>query len=277
MKAVNLIPDEQRRGAGGSTGRSGGVAYAIVGVLAGLVGLFALYTMANNKIDSRHHEIDALKQQVATAEQANNQLQQFSSLAARRVEVVQTVSQLANTRFPWAHALQEIARLLPSDVYIEEMDANASPTTTSPGAATGAPSQPNIELKGCTAIGHDEVARMMIALRLMDGVDDVTLATSVKGDGTDSGGGSASGGGCQVTNQWPQFDITVIYKLPGNALGSSTQKQVRRGKGYYEPASDTPAASLSGDTASSSTSAPASASAPASSPTPAANTGVGSG
>jgi hypothetical protein len=50
VKAVNLIPDEQRRGAGGATGRSGGVAYAIVGVLAGIVGLFAVYTMTNSKI-----------------------------------------------------------------------------------------------------------------------------------------------------------------------------------------------------------------------------------
>ncbi len=226
MKAVNLIPDEQRRGAGGSTGRSGGVAYAIVGVLAGLVGLFALYTMANNKIDSRHAEIDALKQQVATAEQANDQLQQFSSLAARRVEVVQTVTSAGH------HALPVGPRPAGDRAPASRATSTSkrwTPTRRRPRPARAPPparrASRNIELKGCTAIGHDEVARMMIALRLMDGVDDVTLATSVKGDGTDSGGGSASGGGCQVTNQWPQFDITVIYKLPGNALGPAPRSR----------------------------------------------------
>ena len=35
MKAINLVPSDQQRGAGGRAGRSGGAAYALVGLLAG--------------------------------------------------------------------------------------------------------------------------------------------------------------------------------------------------------------------------------------------------
>ena len=39
MRAVNLIPADERRGAGGIAGRSGGVVYVLVGGLAVLVAL----------------------------------------------------------------------------------------------------------------------------------------------------------------------------------------------------------------------------------------------
>ena len=43
MKAVNLIPGEQRQGAGSYTGRSGGGALIVLGMLAGLAVLVAMY------------------------------------------------------------------------------------------------------------------------------------------------------------------------------------------------------------------------------------------
>ena len=39
MRAVNLIPAEQRRGAGGLAGRTGGVVYVVLGMLVVLVAL----------------------------------------------------------------------------------------------------------------------------------------------------------------------------------------------------------------------------------------------
>ena len=125
---------------------------------------------------------------------------------------------IATTRFPWAHAMREIARVIPKDTYIDTMDGTVSPTTTASGAGTGTANQPSIHIVGWVSTGHDHTARLMSALRLMDGVDDVTLAISAKGDNT----AGAATGSAGPHDQWPKFDITVIYKAPGTSAGTST-------------------------------------------------------
>ena len=47
MRAVNLIPTDQQRGAGGAAGKSGGGAYIFLGALALLVVLAAGYVTSN--------------------------------------------------------------------------------------------------------------------------------------------------------------------------------------------------------------------------------------
>ena len=53
MRAVNLIPAEQRGGAGAAAGRSEGGAYAVLGLLGGLALLALLYGSARHQISSR--------------------------------------------------------------------------------------------------------------------------------------------------------------------------------------------------------------------------------
>src|SRR5262249_50314381 len=103
MRAVNLIPEEQRRGAGGTGGRSGGVAFAIVGVLAGLVALVAFYALTSSTLSNRQAELKSLQQQVSDSQTANAQLAKYAVLAAQRQARVATVTQIADTRFDWAH------------------------------------------------------------------------------------------------------------------------------------------------------------------------------
>jgi hypothetical protein len=114
--------------------------------------------------------------------------------------------------------MREIARVIPKDTYIDTMDGTVSPTTTASGAGTGTANQPSIHIVGWVSTGHDHTARLMSALRLMDGVDDVTLAISAKGDNT----AGAATGSAGPHDQWPKFDITVIYKAPGTSAGTST-------------------------------------------------------
>ena len=59
MKAVNLIPADQRGGASVGAGRSEGAVYAVLGLLAGLALLAFLYGRAD-------HQISSSKARVAT-------------------------------------------------------------------------------------------------------------------------------------------------------------------------------------------------------------------
>jgi Tfp pilus assembly protein PilN len=208
MKAVNLIPDEQRRGAGGNAGRSGGVAYAVVGVLAGIVVMVAVYSMASSTISTRKAKLAAVQQQITNSQNSNAQLQSFTTLAAERQSAVSTVTDIAQTRFDWAHALNEIARVLPHDVWLETLAGTVSPTTSAGGGGTGVASEPAIEIQGCTT-SQDEVATVMTALHQIDGVDQVNLTKSAKSDSP-----SSSIGSCTVKSGYPAFDLTVSFVLP---------------------------------------------------------------
>ncbi len=215
MRAVNLIPDDQRRGAGGTTGRSGGVAFAVIGVLAGLVALVAVYTMTSSTISTRESQLKTLKQQVLDSQTANAQLAKYSALAAQRKARVDTVTQIADTRFDWAHAMNEIPRVLPTNTWLEEMDGTLSPTATS---GSTAPAGPQIEIKGCTT-GQIPVANVMSALSRMDGVIDVDLISSDKADTVSAGSESSD---CRVKDSYPLFDLRVTYEVPGGDRQTGT-------------------------------------------------------
>ena len=63
MKAVNLIPSDNRR-AGFNSGLRLGPAYAVLGVLAVAVGLMTLYVLTNNTISKRKSQIASVQTQI---------------------------------------------------------------------------------------------------------------------------------------------------------------------------------------------------------------------
>ena len=65
VRAVNLIPSDQRRGAGGLAGRSGGIVYVLAGGLAVLVALGVVYAFAVHSVAARKTELASVTRQVA--------------------------------------------------------------------------------------------------------------------------------------------------------------------------------------------------------------------
>ena len=86
-------------------------------------------------------------------------------------------------------------------------------------------------LTGCTT-GHRSVARVMSALRRIDGIDKVTLTSTEK---IGAGGGGASGGDCRGTHdRFVQFAMKLTFKAPVVAPAGATGAQ-----GATQPASAT--------------------------------------
>ena len=77
MKAVNLIPVEDRRGLRGGGSGSGVASYIVLGVLAVVVAMSAAYTLTNRSLSTRHAELDSLQSQVETAQA---QVQRYAQL-----------------------------------------------------------------------------------------------------------------------------------------------------------------------------------------------------
>jgi len=217
MKAVNLIPSDQRRSTS-AIGRSGGGAYAVLGVIGGLAIMAFLYGSADRQVSSRRTQAASLTARAQQAQADVAQLAPYTSFIALREQRLQAVSQLVNTRFDWAHSLHELGRVLPHDASLLSLSgsvgtttpvsasSSASTTSTAVTSATPAGTVPTFTLDGC-ATNQAEVALTLQRLRLVDGVSEVTLLSSVKatpGSSTSSSAGSCPG-------QDPAFQVEVAF------------------------------------------------------------------
>jgi Tfp pilus assembly protein PilN len=254
MRAVNLIPVEQRGGSARGAGRSGGGAYAVLGLLAGLAILALMYGMAHHHVSSTKSKLTALEGRVQQAQAQASSLAPYTSFVALREQRVHAVAQLVDSRFDWAHAVHELGRVLPTSVSVSSLTgtvgsahgAGTTSTSSSSASSTGAApvasatppgSLPTVTLAGC-AKNQSTVALALDRLRLIDGVSSVTLQSSTKasgGSGASTGGGT---GGCP--NGDPSFTAQLaFYPLPAQSTPSpalSAPASSTSGTGAVKPA-----------------------------------------
>lgn len=252
MRAVNLIPPDQRSGQRVGAGRSQGGAYAVLALVAGLALMAFLYGKADHEISSSRTQVATLTAESQRAESEAGQLAPYTSFMALREQRVQAVQTLLESRFDWAHAFHELGRVLPSGISINSLTGNvgtpgtsgatASTSSSSSKASSPSPSGsassssssssssavasatppgtvPTFELTGC-ATNQRLVADMLGRLKLIDGVSEVQLVSSIS---TSGGGGSGGGGGCPGHD--PAYTVQVLFDpLPsGPAVVSATQ------------------------------------------------------
>jgi Tfp pilus assembly protein PilN len=224
MKAVNLIPVEDRKGPGGAS-KSGGAVYVLLGGLALLVLLAGTWALAGKSVTDKRAELARVEHDATTAETQSAGLSGYSTFASMRERRVQTVSSIAASRFDWSHAMHELGRVLPSSVWLSSMTGTVTSTTAVEGGTQtglrGALPGPAIDLIGCTT-SQDEVARVVTRLRLIDGVVRVALASTVKSDTTGSSTSGNSGGDCRSgSTKFPQFEVVVFFKTPPAAAATT--------------------------------------------------------
>jgi Tfp pilus assembly protein PilN len=220
MRAVNLIPTEDRRGAGGAAGRSGGGVYVLLGALALLVVMAGAYVLTGKSLDDKKSELTRVTHEAEQAEARSNALANYTRFASIRTKRVQTVSQLAASRFDWSHALHEVARVLPTNAWLTQLAGTTSPTVNIGGGnpLRGALPVPALEIHGCTT-SQASVARMRARMRLIDGVQRVSLEDAEKGEGTGGSIDAATSGDCRGgSRHFPKFSIVVFFNQPEGAL-----------------------------------------------------------
>jgi Tfp pilus assembly protein PilN len=232
MRAVNLIPSDQRRTVS-AAGRSGGGAYAVLVVLGGFALLAFLYGQAHRQVSDRTSRAALLTARAQEAQAAAGQLAPYTGFAALREQRLQAVSQLVDSRFDWAHALHELGRVLPDGASVTTLEgqigsttsgstsAPAASSTSAPAAGSAAAGQgagatvtsatppgtvPVFTVSGC-ATSQSEVALTLERLRLIDGVASVSLKSSNQ---SSSGSGSGAAGGTCPPND-PAYALTVEF------------------------------------------------------------------
>jgi Tfp pilus assembly protein PilN len=164
----------------------------VVGVLALFLVAVVTYVMQSNKITQGQSDIAAAQQKTAEARARTQQLGPFGNFAQIKEQRVSSVRQLAEGRFDWERSVRELAHVLPNGVWLRDFDASVAGAGS--GAAAGSATAyagPSIRLHGC-AQNQPQVAVMLVRLQEMQGVHDVRLTDSIRGDDPKKGQGATS-------------------------------------------------------------------------------------
>jgi Tfp pilus assembly protein PilN len=226
MRAVNLIPVDERSRVGGSG--SGLASYIVLGVLALAVTMTAAYSLANRTLSDRRQELTSVQAQAKTSADEAETFQAYTSFTALREKRTETVRSLASSRFNWSEALHEVARTIPSNAWLTALRATVTPTAAVEGGVSdplrGSVQSPAIEIVGCTT-SQSNVAGVISSLRRVDGVQRISLSSSERLEASTDGGGGGGGGADDCRNgnkRYPKFSMTLFFTAPTQTATQGT-------------------------------------------------------
>ena len=207
MKAVNLIPGDQRKARPSGESSRGG-AYVVLGVLTVLLALAVAFVMTTNSVNDNTSKAESAKQEADALEAQAAQLESFTDFASIKDQRLAAVKLAAETRFDWERLMREVSRVMPAGSWLQTTDASvlgdpADAAVTAAADPNLAPTGPAATFVGCTP-KQSEVAKILVRLRSMYRVADVELNESLREQAvaevtTDSCGSLY------------QFDVTVTF------------------------------------------------------------------
>ena len=175
MRAVNLLPRDDKRqraqpGAVLLTGVLGGV--LVTAVLAGG------FLMTSSSVNEHQSNVDALRAELAAIPPAAEAPVDSSGLETEKSQRVALLGKALASRVAWDRILREISLVLPEDIWLESMAANAPdpnfvPTPGAIEAPAGA-----FTITGYS-YSHDGVARLLARLSVVPQLSLPTLGSSV--------------------------------------------------------------------------------------------------
>ena len=185
MKAVNLLPKDDRRG--GPAIPPALAATAIGGFTVVFAALALLFVSAHGSVKSRNLELEQKKQELAVIPvPAQSQLAQQDALVSDKKARVTALNAALSRRIAWDRVLREFALVLPDDVWLQTMSVTA-PTSATASELVGATStstsgalstaQTGFTIEGYT-YSHDAVARLLTRLAVIPDLQQVQLGTS---------------------------------------------------------------------------------------------------
>jgi Tfp pilus assembly protein PilN len=221
MKAINLLPPDLRGTPKGAAPKApvtpeepGGIgAFVLLGALAACVAALAAYVLTTNTVKDRQAQLEAATAQAEATRQRVNQLKPYADFQAMAETRIQTVKDLASSRFDWEQALRDISRAVPPEVTLAEINGTISSQAGGSSGIRSAIASPAIELKGCTT-GQKEVATLLSRLRSVDGATRVSLTKSLKPDAKADGPSGLAGGDAAICEgrRPPEFEIVMFFE-----------------------------------------------------------------
>jgi Tfp pilus assembly protein PilN len=228
MKAINLLPNDLRGTSSGVAPKAaadvpGGIgAFVVLGALAACVVALAAYVLTTNMVKDRQAKLETVTAQTETANQRANELKPYADFQAMAETRIQTVKDLASSRFDWEQALRDTSRAIPANVTLTSLNGTITSDASAGGASNGtggstvrsAIAAPAIELNGCTR-NQTDVATLLSRLRNVDGATRVSLGKSLKPEQATTGGANATSATTPTAScpaSWPSFNLVVFFE-----------------------------------------------------------------
>jgi hypothetical protein len=206
MKAVNLIPSDQRRAR--PTGERSGGAYVVLGVLTVLLVMAVAYVTTANGVNDNTSKAKEAKQKADALEAQVSALDSYTDFASIKEQRLAGVVIAAKTRFDWERLMREVSHVMPSGSWLQTTQASvlgdptAAAVPVADPAAAG-PTGPQATFVGCTP-KQSEVAKILVRLRAMHRVTDVELNESLREQGV----AEVTTDSCGTLYK---FDVTVTF------------------------------------------------------------------
>jgi Tfp pilus assembly protein PilN len=216
MKAVNLLPSDMRRTTRTTAEKAvapepaGAGAFVVLGALALCVAALAAYVLTSNTVKDREAALASTTAEAQAAEQRAAVLKPYADFESMANARVQTVRDLAASRFDWEQALRDVSRAIPGNVTLISLNGTVSSQSGSGGVVRGAIASPAIELSGCTS-NQSSVAVVLSQLRAVDGVTRVSLSKSIKPDTAIQPAADGEAEACGAGRP-PSFEVVMFFE-----------------------------------------------------------------
>jgi Tfp pilus assembly protein PilN len=175
MRAVNLLPRDEKR----QRPQPGAVLLtAVLGSVLVVALLAGFFLMTSSKVSDRQAEVDALRAELAAIPPAPEAPTDNGGLETQKSERVTLLGKALGSRVAWDRVMREISLVLPEDIWLESLTANAAdPNFTPTPGKTEAP--PGAFTITGYSYSHDGVARLLSRLTVLPDLERPTLGSSV--------------------------------------------------------------------------------------------------
>jgi Tfp pilus assembly protein PilN len=269
VRPINLIPVEQRRGAGRPGAERSSAGYIALGALGAAVVCVLAVVLTSNQINSKTEELADIQTESQTQKQVADALRpygQFADLQRARTTQIQT---LAQSRFDWERPLRQLSRAIPRNVWLLTVAGSEAPGVEVESGAGGDTASirkesqaPAFTISGCTYSQH-AVARMMTRMRNLDDVTEVHLAKSARKESSDQAAGTTAPDDqaaqediqdCTGSKRVTKFDMLIVFGGAGAAAAAG--QAAGAAPGSAAPIADANAAAAQGNQAAAAAGAP---------------------
>jgi Tfp pilus assembly protein PilN len=222
MEAVNLLPAYARPGRRWATAGKDVPARHVLSVggavaCVAVIGLGLGYVHERSVVNDRRATLADIKAQVAAADAKAAPLRAAQAAVAARLAAAGTISA---KRIVWEDVLADISRVLPSQVYLQSLQAQsatpfasgtvaAAPTTQ--GGATMPVAAPTAFVASGVASSQVRVALVLDRLALLPWLSNVTLQSS------SSHAAPAAGGASPSIAAGDTFSVNAVFNASGGA------------------------------------------------------------
>jgi Tfp pilus assembly protein PilN len=201
MRAINLLPRDDKRRSGRSKPPNTVVLTGVIGTVVVTALLCGLFLLAHGKVTHKQAELEGLRRELAAIPKpAQDQVQRSDELVADKQARISALNAALARRVAWDRVLREFAMVLPDDVWLIRLTgspptlstsltgpapATSSSSSAAAAAAAGAPAPPGsatdtsvmFQVEGYT-YSQNGVARLMTRMQVIPDFEHVQLLTS---------------------------------------------------------------------------------------------------